>query len=98
MKSKIEISVADEKKGKELLKSALEAKLRQIELSLQRTLMKLETFEKKYNMESRIFYNQFIKGKLQESDDFIDWAGEYEIYRELKKEQKIVQEMLKECK
>jgi len=47
MESKIEISVADGKKGRELLKSALGNKLQQIELSLQGTLKKIKAYEKK---------------------------------------------------
>jgi len=98
MESKIEISVADGKKGRELLKSALGNKLQQIELSLQGTLKKIKAYEKKYKIKSSSFYKKFLKGEIQESDDFIDWAGEYEIYRELKKSQEIVKDMLKQCK
>ena len=55
----------------------------------------LRNYEQKYNMKSKEFYKKFMKGELEEKDEFIDWAGEYEIYQELTRRKKIIEEMLK---
>ncbi len=52
-------------------------------------LMKLDFayFEKKYSMTSEKFYDLFESGKLgDENTDFYHWSGEYEIYKDYKKE------------
>lgn len=86
MASKIEIRVTDMLKGKEILKTALEDKLSVVELGILRTRKQLQFFEKKYGTNSDLFYKKFNAGELNERDDFIDWAGEFEILLELEKE------------
>ncbi len=51
----------------------------------------IEQYEKKYNMSSDKFYDQFEKGQLGDSKDFILWSGIYEMQMSSKKK---LQELL----
>lgn len=46
----------------------------------------LSTYEGKYHMSSADFFSQFKEGKLEDSTDFIEWAGDYQHYMDLKRE------------
>lgn len=50
---------------------------------LVRTLL---SYEQQYQMSSEEFYAQYQAGKLQDSADFVEWAGDYQHYLELKAE------------
>ena len=39
----------------------------------------LDEFEKQYNMKSADFFKQFEEGKLGDGQDYIVWAGIYEM-------------------
>ena len=44
-------------------------------------------FENKYSLTTKEFYRQFQKGEFgDEIDDYIQWAGEYEIWLDHKKD------------
>ena len=51
--------------------------------ALVRTLL---FYEQQYQMSSEEFYAQYQAGKLQDSADFVEWAGDYQHYLELKTE------------
>ena len=40
----------------------------------------LELFEKQYKLASQNFYLQFQQGKREDSEDFMIWAGLYEMF------------------
>jgi len=46
----------------------------------------LIAYEQKYQMSSDEFYANYLAGKLEDSKDFVEWAGDYTHYIELKKE------------
>ena len=46
----------------------------------------LSTYEKRYQKSSSEFYTQYKSGKLGDSKDFIEWAGDYQHYMDLKRE------------
>lgn len=48
------------------------AELRRAILNLQ---LELKTFEEKYRMSSTIFHKKFNQGQMDDSEDFILWAG-----------------------
>ena len=57
-------------------------------------IMKLDfaNFEKKYSMTSEKFYNLFESGNLgDENNDFYQWSGEYETYKDYQNEIKYLQ-------
>lgn len=66
---------------KPLIESALRSELRMLEFSLQRTAQRLQTFEAQYGLTSEEFERRFNIGQVEESLDFIEWAGEIKTYR-----------------
>jgi len=50
---------------------------------LVRTLL---SYEQQYQMSSEEFYAKYQAGKLEDSADFVEWAGDYQHYSELKAE------------
>jgi hypothetical protein len=38
----------------------------------------------RYGMDSQEFYEKVKRGQLEETDDFADWLGYYEVYLRLK--------------
>ena len=65
---------------KPLLESAVRSELRMVELSLQRTSQRLQAFETQYRFTSDEFERRFNAGELEESLDFIEWAGEIKTF------------------
>ncbi len=43
-------------------------------------------YEQKYKMSSDEFYADYLAGKLEDTKDFVEWAGDYQHYIELKLE------------
>jgi len=66
---------------KPLIESALRSELRMLELSLQRTIQRLRAFETQYGLTSDEFERRFNSGEIEESLDFIEWAGEIKTHR-----------------
>lgn len=44
----------------------------------------LIAFEQKYKISSDDFYANYLAGKLGDSKDFVEWAGDYQHYIEMK--------------
>ena len=40
----------------------------------------LKKFEEKYNLSSKLFYEKFENGEFGDEDDYMIWAGIYEMY------------------
>lgn len=45
---------------------------------------RLSIKEERYVMESESFYDQFKKGKLDDTSDFVEWANDYQHYLKLR--------------
>jgi hypothetical protein len=54
--------------------------------ALDALLKSLAVYEQKYQMSSDEFYANYLSGKLEDSKDFVEWAGDYQHYIELKQE------------
>ncbi|MBZ0159253.1 antitoxin TumA [Candidatus Methylomirabilis sp.] len=48
----------------------------------------LVTYEQRYRMNSAQFFAKYQDGKLEDSADFVDWAGNYQHYLGLVQELK----------
>ena len=46
----------------------------------------LAAFEQKYHISSDEFYAQYLTGQMEDSKDFVEWAGDYQHYISLKRE------------
>ena len=52
------------------------AELRRANLNLR---MEIKSFEEKYKLSSAAFRKKFDQGKMDDTEDFIVWAGAYEL-------------------
>ena len=57
------------------------AKRVDINESLEELIAALRKFEDKYAMSTVEFYARFMTGKMGDSADFMDWAGDFTIYQ-----------------
>jgi hypothetical protein len=46
----------------------------------------LVAYEQRYQMSSADFYGRYQKGEMVDSADFVEWAGDYQHYLQLKEE------------
>lgn len=52
--------------------------------ALDALLRSLAAYERKYGMISADFYEKYLAGKMEDSADFVEWAGDYQHYIALK--------------
>ena len=76
---------------KPLLESAIRDEVRLLDLSLARTAERLQAFEAQYGMTSEAFMQRFEARELNESLDYIEWAGEIKTYHLLQTQQQALQ-------
>ena len=76
---------SDEAELDQILGKLLDVTLSQHHLRLERYERDLREFEKRYGMESGVFYRQFEAGELGDAMDFFEWAGLYELRQDLLK-------------
>ena len=76
---------------KPLLEAAIRSELHMLDLSLDRTAERLRTFETQYGLTSEAFMHRFEAGELDESLDYIEWAGEIKTYQLLQTQQRALQ-------
>ena len=79
-----------------LVKGAIENELKLIKNSLAQLESDIKDFEKKYKLTSKQFYANYQKGKTSDDLDFIDWAGKYQLFLDLKEQYDQLKE-LKVC-
>ena len=66
-----------------ILGKLLDVTLSQHRLRLERYERDLHEFEERYSMESATFYRRFEAGELGDEMDFFEWAGLYELRRDI---------------
>ncbi|NIM14674.1 MAG: hypothetical protein GTO45_21880 [Candidatus Aminicenantes bacterium] len=67
-----------------VLKEALDIEASRIKYSLKLAKNRLKEFEKKYNISSDIFINEWSAEDLQGGDlEYVEWAGEYRLASKL---------------
>lgn len=47
---------------------------------------RLSTYEGRYRMESEEFFDRFTKCQTEDSEDFIEWANDYQHYLDIRQE------------
>jgi len=68
----------------------IDYQIREIKLGLYNIEKDLKEFEKKHKIKTEVFYKNFEKGKIGDDDDYMIWAGIYEMYlRDTKRLKKI---------
>ncbi len=72
--------IAEEKATEEIVKSAISAEIKRLEIGLNRTNREIKEFEEKYEVSSEIFLKEFTAEDLKGGDEeYITWAGELKI-------------------
>lgn len=54
--------------------------------ALDSLLRALAAYERKHGMSSADFYAKYLAGTMEDSEDFVEWAGDYQHYIALKQE------------
>jgi len=60
-------------------KSAIDNKINDLNLGIRNIQKDLIEFEKKYSISTEYFYEKFNEGEFGDEDDFMIWAGIYEM-------------------
>jgi hypothetical protein len=47
---------------------------------------RLSVYEGRYEMTSEEFFNKFSKGQSEDSEDFVEWANDYQHYMAIRRE------------
>nr|MDO8077873.1 hypothetical protein [Candidatus Freyarchaeota archaeon] len=66
--------------------------------AVERTKKRLKEYEQRYGTKTEEFYARFKSGELGDTDDYIDWAGEYELLKHVEEEEREIARMLQQCK
>ena len=74
---------ADDAELDQVLGKLLDLTLSQQRQRLERYERDLHMFEDRYSMDSATFYQRFEAGELGDAMDFCEWAGLYELHRDL---------------
>lgn len=77
--SKLKI-ISDKEGTTDIIKSAISAEIKRLEVGLNKTNKEIKKFEEKYKIPSEIFLKEFAAEDLKCGDDeYIRWAGELKI-------------------
>ena len=93
MTQKVTITTDEPVALRPLLESAVRTELRMLDLGLERTAERLRQFEEQSGMDSDEFMRRYRTGKIEESLDTIEWAGEVETRVILEEQRKALQEL-----
>ncbi len=47
---------------------------------------RLSIYETRYRMTSEVFFDKFSKGQSEDSEDFVEWANDYQHYVAIRRE------------
>ena len=72
--------ISDKEGTTDIIKSAISAEIKRLELGLNKTNKEIKKFEEKYNISSENFLKEFVAEDLKGGDDeYIRWSGELKI-------------------
>jgi len=71
-----------------ILDSAIRNQLKLLKASINRTQIRISSFEQKYNMSSEQFVQKIREGMDDDNLDFVEWIGETKILKRLEEEYK----------
>lgn len=74
----------DDESFERVLGRLIDATLSMHQGRLRRFEQDLHEFEARYGMESQQFYDRFAAGELGDAMDFFEWAGLFELCRDLR--------------
>ena len=50
---------------------------------------RLNVYESQYKMESEEFFDKYKKGESEDSEDFVEWANDYQHYMSIRRDLEI---------
>jgi len=72
--------ISDKEGTTDIIKSAISAEIKRLELGLNKTNKEIKKFEEKYKISSESFLKEFAAEDLKGGDDeYIRWSGELKI-------------------
>ena len=78
--------ILDQYSDKEIFgKNIIEYETAQLKKGIINIQLDLKSFEKKYGLSSKDFYQKFKSGEFGDNEDYIIWAGIYEMLNQNKK-------------
>ena len=92
--AEIIVKSTDPEKALVMLKDAIAKKIALLEYSLEKYRQRLENFEKKYNITSEQFINEWAAEDLEGKDiEYVEWAGEYKLSLVVEENMKILKSL-----
>jgi hypothetical protein len=90
----IVVKSAKPDRAMEMIKDAIAKKIALLELSQEKYRKRLDKFEKKYNITSEQFINEWAAEDLEGKDmEYVEWAGEYHFYLDVKEDLNILKSL-----
>ncbi len=78
----------------DIIRAAISAEIKRLEIGLRKTNMQIEKFETEYNVTSEIFKKEFSAENLKKEDqEYIEWAGELKIREKITEDQRKLKEI-----
>jgi len=78
------LTSTDDRPIRPLITAALENELRLLEAGVQRTRLRLKTFEQKYRFSTSEFMEKYEKDELDETLELAEWIGEQRMLERLR--------------
>ena len=76
----VKIKSDSDKITADIIKTAIQAELKRLELGLRKTQREIEKFESKYNIPSETFLKKCAAEDMKDGDsEYVAWAGELKI-------------------
>jgi hypothetical protein len=88
--SQVIVSSTDEQTLKPLVEAAIRSQLRELELGIQRTHMRLRDFEDRYHLPTDEFHRRLTEDELEETLEFIEWEGERKLLAALEEDRHVL--------
>ncbi len=63
-----------------LFNNIIDFQIKELKLGIYNIQKDLKQFEEKHNMKTKLFYEEFEAGKIDDRDDYIIWSGIYEMF------------------
>lgn len=84
--------ITDQHNALPMIQSAIEAKVKRIEIGLQKTEHEIAQFERKYDLSSKEFLTNYTADDLEGGDDdYVGWMGELKLRQAIREELHILQ-------
>ncbi|MCL4475601.1 MAG: hypothetical protein M1508_05175 [Nitrospirae bacterium] len=84
--SKLKI-ISEEKDTEEMVKTAILAEIKRLEVALRRTEREIRKFEEEYRVPSEAFLRDFAAENLKGGDeDYVKWAGELQMRERIRED------------